>query len=649
MAKNISYETRQKIIAQALQEIAFARQYKQGKVQNWKINEDLYYGRKYAAEASRANVDLGQMQSHVHTILSKVDEALIFKYTKRKDSQLMRVNRLNGLRMYDQDRDNWDIKDLVGKKQAVIYGRAIYAYYADSVNGYMPHLENVDVYDFLIDPSAGGIDIEKAQFLGDYGVVLTKEQIKAGVKSGIYLRTEANNLISGGSNATDSTTEETNKLNRTADQNTYQTQKEISNSDKYKFWRWGTTFEGERYFLLITDTGGTAIEVCPLEEKFESKLWWYWTYAAFPDLTEFWTPSFCDYVRETIMAQAVSINQMLDNGEQVNKPQRFVNTSALENLAQLKYRREGWIYVKKDFDATKIVQPMTTPSISTPLLVFDRLETIKEKSSGVTAGDSGAADNNSGAKATIYKGNQANSADRFGLFNKTYAFGYKRFAKLYEWGVREHLVKKIAIDILGPDGIKMEEIARKDIFWKTDQFGVMVEASNAEIALSTEDRDAKLKFLTAQSANPSAIQNPKKAYEMEASIVGFKEEEIRQLLDTSEFGDADLMAEADRDIELILDGQIIEPNPAATTAYMQRILDYMTNNQEAMDKNDNARMEAYFQSLEPIVMRNMIKQANQTLMQQKLKAALATQTSPAQAPVVPGQEGVAPVVAAATQ
>ena len=32
----INYDTRQKIIAQALQELQFARTYKQGKVKNWK-------------------------------------------------------------------------------------------------------------------------------------------------------------------------------------------------------------------------------------------------------------------------------------------------------------------------------------------------------------------------------------------------------------------------------------------------------------------------------------------------------------------------------------------------------------------------------------------------------------------------------------
>ncbi len=133
---------------------------------------------------------------------------------------------------------------------------------------------------------------------------------------------------------------------------------------------------------------------------------------------------------------------MLDNAEKINKPQRKVQVSAIENMAQLKYRREGLIKVKKDFDIDKAYQIIATPAIHTPLAVFQKLDDIQQRSSGVTAGDSGNAKNDSGAKATIYKGNQANSADLFGLFNRSYSFGYKSFARLYEHGVREHLIRK---------------------------------------------------------------------------------------------------------------------------------------------------------------------------------------------------------------
>ena len=611
----INYETRQRIVNQALQELEFARQYKQGKVSNWKTNEDLYYSRKVNQETSRANVDLGAMGSFVHTLLSKIDNPLIFKFVKRKESQLKRVKYLNALRVVDQQNDYWDIKDIVGKKQALIYGRAIYSYTAESIDGYKAHLDNVDVYDYLIDPSAGGIDIERGYYMGRYGVVKSKSEIKAGIKGGIYLRTEATRLVEGSGNSTESSQEETNKQNRTYDTNVWKYQKEIGNPDKFKFWEWYTTYEGERYYLLLQEQGATAIRVEKLTDLFASNLWPFWTWAAFPDLTEFWTPSYCDYVREIFMAQAVSINQMLDNAEQVNKPTKLVNVGAVKNLAELKYRRGGnEIKVNSGVDLNQAVQYLEVPSIDTPIAVYNLLDGIQEKTSGVTAGAKGVSDED---KVGIYEGNQANAADRFGFLNKSYSFGYKRFSLLYEHGVKEHLIKKEAVDILGPNGVEIVEISRRDIFRKNDEFGVMVESSNAETSLSEVEKRTKIAFLNSQAGNP--IQNPQKAYEIQASIAGFEEDTVRQLLDTSDYGSAELMSEAERDIEALLDGEKLPPNQAANTAYKQRFVDYLKDNQEKISFEQFTLLSEYVLSLDDVITRNMVAQANDMLFKQQME------------------------------
>jgi hypothetical protein len=77
-------QTVDKIAEQALNEINFARVFKQGKVSNWQKNEEMYYQRKRKIPEARASVQLGQMQQFVHTLLSKIDNPLIFKFAKRK-------------------------------------------------------------------------------------------------------------------------------------------------------------------------------------------------------------------------------------------------------------------------------------------------------------------------------------------------------------------------------------------------------------------------------------------------------------------------------------------------------------------------------------------------------------------------------------
>lgn len=597
--------TQDAIIAQAINEISVARTFKQGKTRNWQLNERMYYGADKKLLEARSSVQLSRMQEFVHTLLSKIDNPLVFNFTKRKNAQRKRVERLNALRRIDQSTDNWDIKDIVGKKQAIIYGRAIYSYYADSVNGrYKAHLSPVDVYDFLIDPYCGGLDIEQARYLGDYSVLLDKRQLEGGAKGGIYLKKEVKALIDGAGNRADATQEETNKQPRTYDQRTT-TKKSEPARDVYKFWRWFTTYEGERYYLLITNSGDCIRcepmkDVLPTDEEHAQGLWPYWTWAAFPDLTEFWTPSYCDYVREIFMAQDVAVNQMLDNAEAINKPMKVVNTLAVENLAELKYRRDGIVRVKGDVDANKAVQIMATPSIRTPIDLWGLLEGIHEKVSGVTAGSKGVEDTD--GKVGIYEGNKKATADRFGLLNKSYAFGYKRFAKLYEMGARDNLVKKVAIEILGPNGVELEEVKRTDIFKKGDSFGVVVEASSAEMMESLQDKKSKLTFLSAQAQNP--LINKKKATEMQAEIVGFTQDQIDELLDVSVYGNSSLISEADADIESVLLGEDVPPNLNANAAYLQRFVDFMKNHGRNLSAKDFMGLMSYVDSLRDIVAKN---------------------------------------------
>lgn len=592
---------------QALKEISHDRTYKQGKVKNWQKNEDMYYGRKTVTAESRANVELGRMQEYVHTLLSKVDDPLIFKYTKRKESQLKRVALLNSLVQLDRQRNMWDIKDLVAKKQCILYGRAVYTYTAsDETKVYYPCLENVDVYDFLIDPAAGGIDIEVAMHLGNYGVVLTRDDLKTGAEAGLYIKSEVTELLAGPGNNTDRPIEENNKLRRTQDQNTVG-QKELQNNDKFKFWQWFTTYKGERYKLIIS-TQGRVVQIKRWKDLSSSGMYPYFTYAAFPDLTEFWTPAFCDYVREVFMVQNVNINQMLDNAEAVNKPQKVINVGALEDLAQLKYRRDGMIYTKGDYDANKVVQTLTVPSINTPIEVFNVLEAIQEKASGVTAGAKGVSDEE--GKVGIYQGNQEAAADRFALFNKSYSFGTSRFAKLYEYGVRDYLVKRVAVELIGPNGVELVEIKRTDIYRKGDDYGVLVEASNREVLVTLQQMQEKLKWLAAQAMNP--IQNQKKAYEIGAKTAGFTAEDVRELLDTSEFGNSELMSEADRDLESLLANEPIKLNAWANNAYKQRMVDYLKDHTEDIDEAQFNRIVGYIDAIGQIVIQNEVRAFNQS-------------------------------------
>ena len=647
--KKSDSEIREAIVAQSLRELQWARQYKQGKIKNWQINETMYYtkaikqsyatGLNYSSTpatgtvgTSRSNVNLARMQEFIHTLQAKTNTGLIFKYKKKKESQLDRVARLNALATQDRDTGFWDLKALVAKKQVFIYGRAQFCYYSDSYNGYCSHLDPVDVYDFLIDPSGGGIDYELAKNMGRYGVIKTKEDLQDGIDEGIYDKDSTTEIMESWGNNTESPQEETNKMNRMYGQGTVG-KKELTSDNKYKFWEWYTTFynpntkKSERYYLLMQERAGKALRVAPLTELFGATKefplgpWPFWGYAAFPDLTEYWTPGEADYARELIMAQDVSINQMLDNSEAINKPMRKVQVGAIENMAELKYRRDGIIRVKRDVDINKAYEIVQTPAIDAPLKVFDKLEQILQRSTGVTDQAKGIDNETSTDTLGIYEGNREEADDRFELLNTSESFGYKRFAKLYELGVKENLTKKIAVEMIGPDGVQTEEISKRDMFKKGDTFGITVEASDAEDQQSDKTQATKLKFLDSEFNNQitwpiiSKMINAKKLFEMKAKIAGFSEDDIKELTDTSEYGNSELMSEAAKDIESLYEGENIKPNSAANNAYKQKLVDYMIDNQEVLMEKPElfARFAGYINAISPIVMTNEARALNQHL------------------------------------
>lgn len=614
-----------------------SREHKRKRIRHWQKNEDMYYMKKVISDETRSNVDAGLMQGYVHTFLSKIDNKLTFKFKYRKEADLKSVEKVNALKEQDANDDDWDLKDLAGKKQVTLYGRAIFMYYADAINGiYKPHLEPVDVYDFLIDPRVGGIDIENARYMGCFNVVLDEEDIRIGMKEGIYRSSVAKRLLrdGGGSTSPVGMEEDTNKRNReTYEGGTAKHDQETADPDDqvYYFWQWFTTYKGVRYYLLITDDGEVLraeklTDMVLESKKFPRGAWPIWTYAAYPDLTEFWTPSPADVVRDIFEAQGLSVNQMIDLAELIVDPMKVINTDKVKNKAALKTAPGGVIEVTPGETARveDIIQFVKFAEITTPKVVYDVLGAIAEAQSGVTSGMRGLSEED---KVAIYEGNQAEAADRLSLVNKSYSKGYKRMAYLWLYGVQKYLKKPVAIDMIGPNGVQMSEVTRKDIRGYAE-FVPIVESTDSDVRKDAMEKRTKFSFLTSLRNDPK--YNQSKITELMGTIVGFTEEDIKELLDPDKYGNAQLMSEAARDIEEILKGNLPTPNLNANMAYMQKIIDWVKDNTEYMLKNPEkiALFDQYIMSIDPIVTQNTARSLNNNVSEQMINGAMGATVTP---------------------
>jgi len=614
----IPYATRQKIAAQALSEIDFARQAKQPKFPQWHKNEDLYYNKKINVEAGRINVNLNEMQSFVNTFVSKINAPWNFEYIKGEEADLEKAKIANAIKEKDRKGGDWDAKALFWDQQLVMYWRAIYEYHADSIdNNYCSHLSNVDVYQFLIDPSAGGLDIEKAFYLGRGGILKSKQQLKDGVKDGRYLKTEVEELISGSGNADTLSQEDMKARNRyigiTSNDKTIQTK------GVWKFWEWNTTYEWKRYTILITEDGWKAVSVNLHSDLFASDKWQYFTCASSPDLTEFWSPSPADGVREAIMAKQVSINQALQNSQEINEPITYFDVDAVQdpNL-MIQYMKARKVPMKGGTDINKAVQTRQIPSINTPFAVYDKLDSITAVASGVT---NDARWQSNEDKVGIYEGNVKEAADRFAVIWELKAYAQRRFATLYLEGIDEHMTKPMAVDIIGADGVSYKkDVSNKDLKRQYD-FDISIVTSGQEQAMQGVEKRNKLTFIQTNKVNP--LFNPKVMAEKEALIAGFNADEVKQML-AKDYGETELMAHAAEDIQTLLK-KMPKPFRGANAAYAQKILDYVKDESDDLKPEQLDRFYEYLNELMPIITYNM----NNSIDEQLAREWLPTQSGQA--------------------
>lgn len=613
------YKVRDALAKQALKEIDYSYRYKKARMTSWNKNEDMMnpdrtspavvspFGSNTFQQAgdTRAQVPLYKMHGFVHTILSKIDSPLTFKYVKGESADLKKSKLMNAIKDKDSKTGRWNFKDLMGKRDAAIYGRAIYLYLTRNDKGIYKSLLNlIDPKDFLIDPDVGGLcteeedgsGVEKAAYLGWWNTKLTRAQLTQGIKDGIYYKKVVEDLLDSGTNTTTKTKQDIDKDNRRING---APRERFKNENQFIFYTWITTDENDdRYYLVLTPSGD-CIRCEPWKEIRKSERYPIWTWAAFPDPREFWTPSYCDFARGIFQAQEKSINQSLDNSEQINRPQTAVNVDYVRNLAQVRYRKDGYIEIEGNIDVNKVLQTRQTPPIEGPFKVYDKLESIVETESGVTADVKGTSEEDT---LGIYEGNLMQAGDRFGLLNKSYAEGYYRFAVLHKEGVMQDLKKKMAVQILGPMGLEIEMVSARDLKPFQNDYDILVESSIAEAQSNLADSKNKLTFLGAYKGDQTI--NQKVLFETQATIAGVDDDTVKRLLDTGDYNAIEIVAQADEAFQMLIGGHKPPLYKDANTAFLQRLHDLSDKYDHELTSEQHAAVFSYIDEITPVVEKN---------------------------------------------
>lgn len=610
---------RDELIKQCTDEYEHALKYRQKREQEWRVIDDLYYGKKKKSLVTRANIHVPKMQGTIETFISKVDDVPYIHYEATEEGDTPKALKLNALLRRDMNIGDWDLKDILAKKEAALYGRTQFKKFSTNEDGFKDYLEVVASIDFLIDPLAGGLSpMDNANYMGQDNILRSKYQLE----SDIYDQRAVKRIVKQ--------MRSDNDLDNRFKSHSYKrlsldlSEAVLVSQDSVRLIEWYTTYQGERYYVLFSPECSEAVRVELLKDIFEDNEFPFVSWAPFPRIDEYWTPGLGELIKEPNIVQNILLSQMLDNTAFRNYGMKAYDINKIANPAELVPRPMGKIAVNGN--PNEAVKDITFPDISQALSMYNSLENIYDKETGVTPQAKGMP-HSKRMSATEFAGLLDEVADRFTTANKTYKHALRRLARLYKNGVEQNMTAATRIRILGSKGFEWQKVEAKDV--KGD-FDITISTGSLDEANKGIVRDRFMNYM--KSARQNERLNQRFLDEKEARLMGFEEDEIQRLLDPEMEGDWEILAEAAQENEELITKEV-KPNLSATQGHLQKHLDFLRQNND-LKPEQRARILLHVrQEIEPAI-RNEELRASKMIAKQKPQPAPQAPAMQAQAPAM---------------
>lgn len=615
-----SKSTNADLVLQCKTEYDHALRYRQLRETKWQQVNDMYFGKKRPSLVSRANVHIPKMQGTIETFLSKIDDMPFIRFSGSKESQRPSTMKLNSLLSRERSNNDWDLKDILGKKEAALFGRTVSKVFASSDPKYKSYNDVIDVLDFLIDPMAGGLDpFAKANYCGQDNIIKSKFDLK---NSKVYIKEAVDRICTPLTGDLQADTRFASHTTQRASLGL--TQAVLTSQDSVRLVEWYTTYNGTRYYVLFAPEYLEAVRVLPLKEMFDTDEFPFSSWAPFPRPFEFWTPGLGELILEPNIIQNVVVSQILDNGAFRNYGMKAYDKTKVQNPDDLTPRPMGKVPV--DGDPNSIIKDITFPDITPSIQLYNLVDEIFDRETGITSEAKGVP-HSKRMSATEFAGLIDQTNDRFFTSNKTYRSHLKRMSYLWLHGVKENLTKAERVRILGPRGYQWTDITPDDL---KGEFDIEIQAGIEEENNQNLLRDRWNKFAEQNAGN--ANLNQQFIIEKQAQLLGLTDDEVQRLLSPNMEGDWEILANAEAENEVLLD-KFVEPNKAATAGHIQKHLDFARRT-AGLKPEQIARIQRHAQQEIDYAAVNEDQKAKEMINKARMASIQAIQPTPAQLPPI---------------
>lgn len=622
----------------AIAQLEASMKFKQPRMAEIRKNEDVYFGKERPALKNRFNVpfDTVIMQGAIDTVLSKSDDTPKLAFDSGQEEHKrssMKITSAFEIETGD-DKGRWASKDRLAKRMAYLSGRAIFEKYTESDPKFRDVLKVEDYFNFQCEPG-GGPHLEEHMFLGTINNFFTKDALKLGADNELYDKEEVQKLINSDSEELRKQTEDEflNVQKRFMALGLDLSAHNYVGQSMFNLVKWEMEFEGERVYMLFDPKTKACPRFVPLKEVSPSNRWTWVSWATHEDMV-FWSRAYADTYRVCGEIYRVLVNGMLENIQKRNWNMRAYDPSVFTESSKLLYSPDGLVKANLKPGMTSVSQgifELQTPDTSgITLNAIEWLNAFLGQNTGITPGAQGASDQ---TKVGIYYGDMQQVADRFGFLNKQYVQAWIDLGILFDWGLWRNMPEEYLVKVIGINGVGWEKLTKEDV---DPDYTVKVVSTNAEAAETALKAKLKDNALTRLTGNPALMSqvNPKWLVEEILRAGAYDDEAIRVGMDVQTDGSREVLLKAAEAIRKIIDGEWpLDLCYAATTGFMQKIIDYANEHHGDFDLKTYHRLNIYAAAHRDIVIENMTRRAR-TIIAQRSTA-------------VPGKPGATPAAPAA--
>lgn len=561
---------------------------------------ELYDGKTPKKLRQLFNVAIPVFPGMIDTLNAQYDTPIQLTFKEGDAADYFKVKKINGAFkmevMNTAQNSKWDSKLRIARKHAIMTGRGIVKYTAQSDPTYKSSLEVVNLKNFHFQPR-GGMYLEDHLFAGEEDIEKTQAELISGAQAGLYNPEQVRKLISVSSDRDylpDGSGDLGEKLARfkplglNPDNNSYVGQ------SVYKLASWILNINGTRYYLCFHPWSKTWLRFEKWKDMDSSGLYPWKTFATHEDDENFLSKSYADDLYPASDAIVAMFNQELTNREKRNFGARAYDKDMVTDVRKFDeamHRPDAIIPMDTKGGTRRIsegVYEFKVGELGGTVNLIDWITGSLGRNTGATDLAMGGVQEVS-KKASVTFAEQKSVSKRIGWGAQPFQDMMADLGKSYIYGLKDHMPSKMAIRIMGEGGWDWDEITRLDLSTEKD-IDVLIQSTDQQIQdseIKAKKRAEALQLLT----NSPNINSQKRDEEILRSVGAYEDSEIAEFLDVKTYSDRKAIAKASESIQLILRDQKPLLWYGANIAYIQKIVDFANDKRSTLGEKFEILMQ----------------------------------------------------------